>query len=137
MSRTEIRELTFKILYSNEIQKGIEEDQIDIFLEENNATEKEQVKYVKTTFKGIQENAEEIEKLIESNLNEKWTINRISKIDLAILKIAIYELIIAKLPYKVVINEAVELAKKYGNELSKSFINGILASIVRKNNIDN
>ena len=69
-------------------------------------------------------------------MKEKWTIDRISKIDLAILKIAIYELVFTKLPYKVVINEAVELAKKYGEDSSKSFVNGILASIVKEKNID-
>ena len=58
--------------------------------------------------------------------------DRISKIDLSILKVAIYELVFSKLPYKVVINEAVELAKKYGDDSSKSFVNGILASIVKE-----
>ena len=57
---------------------------------------------------------------------------RIAKIDLAILKLAIYEMVFVKLPYKVVINEAVELAKKYGDDNAKSFVNGILASIVKE-----
>ena len=60
---------------------------------------------------------------------------RISKIDLAILKVAIFELIYSKLPYKVVIDEAVNLAKKFGNDNSKSFVNGVLASIVKEKNI--
>lgn len=136
MNRTEVRELAFKILYSNEIQKDIDEEQIKMLLEDNNIEEKEAEKYVKTTFEGIKENINEIQELIQSNLKEKWTIDRISKIDLAILKIAIYELVFTKLPYKVVINEAVELAKKYGEDSSKSFVNGILASIVKEKNID-
>ena len=136
MNRTEVRELAFKLLYSNEIQKDIDEEQIQLILEDNNIVGKEDEKYVKTTFEGIKENINEIQELIQANLKEKWTINRISKIDLAILKIAIYELVFAKLPYKVVINEAVELAKKYGEDSSKSFINGILASIVKEKNID-
>ena len=61
--------------------------------------------------------------------------DRISKIDLSILKVAIYELVFSKLPYKVAINEAVELAKKYGDDNSKSFVNGILASIVKEKNL--
>lgn len=136
MNRTEVRELAFKLLYSNEIQKDIDEEQIKMLLEDNNIEEKEAEKYVKTTFEGIKENINEIQELIQSNLKEKWTIDRISKIDLAILKIAIYELVFTKLPYKVVINEAVELAKKYGEDSSKSFVNGILASIVKEKNID-
>jgi len=137
MNRTEVRELAFKLLYSNEIQKDIDEEQIELILEDNNIAGKEAEKYIKTTFDGIKENISEIEELIQANLKEKWTMNRISKIDLAILKIAIYELVFTKLPYKVVINEAVELAKKYGEDSSKSFVNGILASIVKEKNIDN
>lgn len=136
MNKTEIRELTFKLLYSSEIQKDVSEEQIKILLEDNNIENKGQEKYVKSTFSGIQENIEEIQKLIENNLKEKWTISRISKIDLAILKIAIYEMIFVKVPYKVVINEAVELAKKYGEDTSKSFINGVLASIVKEKKLD-
>ena len=65
-------------------------------------------------------------------MKSDWKIDRISKIDLAILKLAIYEIKYKKLPYKVVINEAVELAKKYGEDNSKKFVNGILASIVKE-----
>ena len=68
--------------------------------------------------------------LIEKNLKAEWKIERISKIDLAILKLAIYEIKYKDIPFKVVINEAVELAKKYGEDTSKNFVNGILASVV-------
>lgn len=136
MNRTEIREATFKILYSNEIQKDVDEEQIDIYLDENNISNKTEIEYVKNTFKGILENISEIEQLVKDNLKENWSIERISKIDLAILKIAIYEMIYTNIPYKVVINEAVELAKKYGEDNSKSFINGVLASIVKKKGIE-
>ena len=61
---------------------------------------------------------------------------RISKIDLAILKLAIFEMVYSGLPYKIAINEAVELAKKYGEDSSKSFVNGVLASIVKERNLD-
>lgn len=135
MNRSAIRESAFKLLYSSEIQKDFEEEQIDIFLEDNNITGNEETKYIKNSFFGIRENITEIEKLISKNLSQKWTIERISRIDIAILKLAIYEIVYSKLPYKVVINEAVELAKKYGDDSSKSFINGILASIVKELNI--
>ena len=130
MKRTEARELAFKLIYSLEIQNTMDEEQMNLFFEENDI-EEEKKNYIKTIFEGLIKNKDEIEKLIESNLKEKWTIDRISKIDLAILRVAIYELIYLKLPYKVAINEAVELAKKYGDDSSKSFVNGILASIVK------
>ena len=81
---------------------------------------------------GIEKNKEQIDKLIEKNLKSDWKIERISKIDLAILKIAIYEIKYKDIPFKVGINEAVELAKKYGEDNSKNFVNGILASIVKE-----
>ena len=65
-------------------------------------------------------------------MKEKWTIDRIAKVNLSLIKIAIYEMVYVKLPYKVAINEVVELAKKYSDEQAQSFINGILASIVKK-----
>jgi len=132
MNRSAIRENTFKLLYSYEIQKEMNEEQIDIFLQENNINEEENAKYIKKCFDEIEANIEEIKELIVKNLKEKWTIERISKIDRAILKLAIYEMLYANVPYKVVINEAVELAKKYGEDSSKAFINGILASIVKE-----
>lgn len=135
MNRTAIRENTFKLLYSNEIQKEIDEEQIEIFIEANNIEGEEQIAYIKNSFYGIQKNINEIKELIEKNLKEKWTIERISKIDLAILKLAIYEILYSEVPYKVAINEAIELAKKYGDENSKKFINGILASIVKEKDI--
>ena len=135
MNRTETRELTFKLLYSNEIQKDIDQEQINIFLEQFEVKNESQRKYIKETFEGISQNLDEIVSLIDKNLKEKWTMDRISKIDIAILKLAIYELLKSDVPYKVVINEAVELAKKYGDDSSKSFVNGILASIVKDKNI--
>jgi len=67
------------------------------------------------------------------NLKSDWTIERISKINVAILKVAIYEMLFKEVPYKVAINEAIELAKKYGDESSATFINGLLASVVKEN----
>lgn len=135
MKRTETREQAFRLIYSSQIQKDMDEEQINIFIEENNLGE-EEAEYIKNIFYGIKENKEEIEKLISSNLKEKWSMDRISKIDVSILKLAIFELVYSKLPYKVAINEAVELAKKYGEDSSKSFVNGVLASIVKEKKLD-
>ena len=80
----------------------------------------------------IEKNKEEITEKISSNLKTNWKLERISKIDLAILKLAIYELKYTEIPFKVAINEAVELAKKYGEDASKNFVNGILASVIKE-----
>ena len=136
MNRSAIREATFKYIYSSEIQKNVEENQIDLFMEANNITDVNFKEYITKSLKGINENISEINGLIKNNLKQNWTIDRISKIDISILKLAIYEMIYTDTPYKVAINEAIELAKKYGDESSKSFINGILASVVKEKKLE-
>lgn len=133
MNRTAIREQTFKLIYSLEIQKQEKlEEAIELYMESNEITDNKAKEYITNAIFSIQENKEEIVNQIEKNLKVDWKIERISKIDLAILKLAIYELKYTDIPFKVVINEAVELAKKYGEDSSKNFVNGILASIVNK-----
>ena len=133
MKRSAISELTFRLVYSLEIQKTEElEEQIELYLECNEVNEEEAKEYIKDAIKGIDKHKEEIESLIEKNLKADWKIERISKIDLSLLKLAIYEIKYKEIPYKVAINESLELAKKYGEETSKNFINGILASIVKE-----
>lgn len=138
MTRTQTRELAFELLYSLEIQKvakNEQTEQIQLFIEQQEIEEEKVKKYILETTRGIEEHEEEILKNISDNLKEKWEITRISKINIALLKLAIYEILYTKLPYKVVVNEVVELAKKYGDDNSAPFINGILANIIKKNGI--
>ena len=133
MKRSAIRELTFRLIYSLEIQKTDDfEEQIELYEECNEINEDEAKEYMKDVVNGIKEHNEEIKELIEKNLKADWKIDRISKIDLCLLKLAIYEIKYKEIPYKVAINEVLELAKKYGEETSKNFINGILESIVKE-----
>lgn len=132
MKRSTIRELTFKLLYSMEIQQEDNDEQIELYIENSEITDEETKAYIKNVTKGIKENNEEIINLISNNLKQDWKVDRISKINLAILKLAIYEIKFTDVPYKVAINEAVELAKKYGEDSSATFINGVLANIVRE-----
>ena len=132
MNRTETRELAFKLLYQKEIQKEISKEDMDIFFENNNIESNETKKYIKDIIEGTISNSESITQEISKNLKEDWKIERISKINLALLKLAIYEIKYKKLPFKVVINEVVELAKKYGEDSSHIFINGVLASVVKE-----
>ncbi|MBD9158261.1 MAG: transcription antitermination factor NusB [Clostridiales bacterium] len=133
MNRSEMREQAFKIMYSLEIQKNENlEEQLGLYIESNEIKDESAIEYIKDAVLGIEENKKEILANIEKNLKKDWKIERISKIDLVILKLAIYEITYKEIPYKVVINEAVELAKKYGEDNSKNFVNGILASIVKE-----
>ena len=133
MKRSAIRELTFRLIYSLEIQKVEDlEEQIELYIQCNDIEDDDAKEYIKDSILGIKENNIEIQGLIEKNLKADWKIDRISKIDLSLLKLAIYEIKYKEIPYKVAINESLELAKKYGEETSKNFINGILASVVKE-----
>lgn len=132
MNRSRARELAFKLLYQIEIQKEVNEEDIELFFENNEVNSKEAKEYINDMVNGININSKEILEQISKNLKEDWEVERVSKVNLALLKLAIYEIKYKELPYKVVINEVVELAKKYGEETSHSFINGILASVVKE-----
>lgn len=134
MNKSEIREEIFKLIYSLEVQKNESDEQINVFLEDSDMSDKVKNE-VKDTVAKVIELSPDIEKEISKNLKSEWNIERISKINMSILKIAIYEIVYKKLPYKISINEAVELAKKYGEDTSASFINGVLASVVKDNNL--
>lgn len=137
MQRSAMRELAFKLVYEMEVQKENEDDQFNIFLENNEVSDEKVIEYLKDISQGITKNEEQINSLIVNNLKENWSLNRISKINLSLIKIAIYEMIYKNLPYKVAINEVVELAKKYADDSAPIFINGILASVVKEKNLQN
>ena len=136
MQRSEMRELAFKLIYETEMQKELDLNQLEIFFE-NHEIEDEQAKVYLTDIRiGIEKNKEEIDNLIAKYLKEKWSLDRIAKVNLSLIKIAIFEMLYKEIPYKVVINEVVELAKKYSDDTAPQFINGILASIVKEKNLN-
>ena len=136
MQRSAMRELAFKLVYETEVQKENNEENFELFIENNEIDDNTVIEYLKDIKDGIKENTEEIDNLIKSNLKDNWSLNRISKINISLIKLAIYEMVYKKLPYKVAINEVVELAKKYADESAPVFINGILASVVKEKNLN-
>ena len=135
MNKSTIRELTFELLYSLEIQRSFEDEDIELFFEDTGLESNQAKKQIKNDVNEIVSNKENLLKLISGNLKSDWNVERISKVNIALLEIAIYEMLYKKVPYKIVINEVVELAKKYGEDTSSSFINGVLATIVKENNL--
>ena len=133
MKRSASREDTFKLFYSLEVQKENNiEEQTDLYFENENIIDEDTKKFIKSIVLGIEENLSSIENSIATNLKKDWKLDRISKVDLVLLKLAVYEILYTDVPYKVATNEAVELSKKYGDETSPNFINGILASIIKE-----
>lgn len=134
MGRKKARDSAFKCVYQLEFNQGenLKEKILENCFEENLNDEDER-EYIENVLSGVILNLDKIDNIILSNL-KNWTISRIAKIDLAILRVAIYELEFADLntPVKVVANEAVELAKTYGNNDSRSFVNGLLAKVIKE-----
>lgn len=124
-SRHELREAVFKILFQ------IENTELDY--KELLELEQEEIvnsSYVNTTLTEIIDKLEEIDNIISNNLKD-WKLERLSKMDRQILRISAYEILYSDIPYKVSINEAVELSKKYSEkDESYKFINGVLKGIV-------
>jgi len=120
MSRSEAREKAFKLLF----QKEMNEEQ-KMQLEQSN-------KYTREIVQGVIEHSQDIDQIITDHL-ENWTLNRIALVEKAILRIATYEITyLDDIPLGVSINEAVELAHKYGDEKSGQFVNGVLSKITKK-----
>ena len=131
MSRREIRENVFKMLFRVEFHD--EEDmneQLSMFEEELAHLNEEDLNYIKEKLNKIIENIDSI----DAEINDKskgWKTSRMGKVDLSIIRLAVYEIKNEDdIPVKVSINEAVELAKKFGTDDSASFVNGVLAKFV-------
>jgi N utilization substance protein B len=87
--------------------------------------------FILSNINGVIQHLQEIDSTIESSL-KSWTLSRLNKVDVAILRLAIYEIFHTDTPNKVVVNEAVELAKEFSSDEAPGFINGILADIIKK-----
>lgn len=131
MNRREIREQVFKMLFQTEFYEEAEmEEQIGISMEELAETNESKRAYIEQKLREIYKRREEIDALI----NEKatgWKTNRMAKVDLALIRLAVYEIRYEEeVPTGVAINEAVELAKIYSSDGAASFVNGVLAKLV-------
>ncbi|SHH37123.1 transcription antitermination factor NusB [Clostridium grantii] len=132
MNRRKSRELLMKFLFEISINKLAYEEVLENYkMDKNNIVEEIDFNFIKESIEGIEENKEIIDNKIEMNL-KNWKINRLSKIDLAILRICTYEFLFNKdIPNNVSINEGIELAKKYSADSSPSFINGVLGNMMK------
>lgn len=131
MGRSELREHIFRILFRIEFQSKEEmEEQLALYLEELESAKDTEKEYIRTKYAVIAEKVEMIDEKINASVTG-WKTSRMGKVDLTILRLAVYEIEWdEEVPQGVAINEAVELAKRYGGEESPSFINGVLGKIV-------
>ena len=133
MTRREMREHTFRLLFLKEFYN--EEDlgsQVRLYLEEFEDLPEEAKEELGTRVRQIYVRVEELDGQI-NDVAEGWKTRRMGKVDLTIIRLALYEILHDDaVPEKVAINEAVELAKKFGGDDSPSFINGVLGKLVRR-----
>ncbi|MCI9081489.1 MAG: transcription antitermination factor NusB [Lachnospiraceae bacterium] len=130
MSRREIREKIFKLLFRAEFyEEGELSEQRQLFLEELDQEDQDTL-YIQSKFEQIVSRLEEIDAMV-NQVAQGWKTSRMGKVDLTLIRLAVYEIKFEEdIPEGVAINEAVELAKSYGTDDSPSFINGILAKLV-------
>lgn len=130
MSRREIREQIFKMLFRVEFyaQEDMPE-QYELFKEDLPDTSEENLEYIENKIKSIEKVLEEIDAVLNS-ASDNWKVSRMGKVEVSIMRLAVYEMKYEDdIPVSVAINEAVELAKKYGGDESAGFVNGVLAKI--------
>jgi len=130
MTRREMREHLFKMLFRKDFHESSElNEQIELYFESLEEPIDKDLEYLTERFHNIIDKLPQIDTII-SEASVGWKINRMGKVDLAILRIAVFEIKFDDdIPTKVAINEAVEIGKTFGGDASGSFINGILAKI--------
>lgn len=140
MSRQNAREAAVRFLYQCDMTgdapraavesyfSNVQPDDEDLYIPLSDGD----IEYMNSVLSGVSENIDEIDGIISANSKE-WKINRISKTLMAIMRIAVFEMMFCEdVPAKVSINEAIELAKAYDGEQTGAFVNGILAGVVRQ-----
>lgn len=134
MSRKQSREIVYKLLFSTTFPVPQEnktelEQLLQTVLEDDTLAESE-LEYIKQTYAGVSRNFPHLMKQIESNL-KGYTLERLYKTDMTALLLAVFEIENGAVPPKVAVNEAVDIAKKYGSDKSGPFVNGVLAGFLR------
>ena len=128
MSRRDARDIAFKLVFEYEFSKTENQDALEEYTAGMDADD---VAFVKEVYFGVTSHYEELSSKIAENI-EKFALDRLYKVDLAILLLAVYEIsYVDSVPFKVSVDEALSLAKKYSTEKSGKYINGVLAKFAR------
>lgn len=143
LTRRALREEVFRVIFQNDFyekeelmaqaERSVEDEALIALLDEEEEkriaeTSEEERAYILEKSKEIFSHIEDIDARIEA-ASDSWKVSRMAKVDLSLMRLAVYEICYEKIPKGVAINEAVELAKLYGSEQSYSFVNGVLARI--------
>lgn len=130
LSRRRLREEAFKILFSMQFIK-VDKEKVEIYCDINGIGNREDIAYLVNIVNIYNENNKYLESIIQENKKETWDYSRIDKVAITLIKLAIIEIEYLKIPFKISINECINICKKYNEEKNTKFINGILANYVR------
>ena len=131
MGRKEARDGAFKMLFQLDINNNATEQALEDYFKEYSYTKADEA-YITDVVKGVFDNLEKIDKLL-AEAAKSWTLNRISKVDKAVLRLAVYEMYYREdIPDSISVYEAVELAKVYDSPKAGGCVNGLLRGILRK-----
>lgn len=149
LGRRKLRDYTFKFIFSldfHKAEKNVNENKeafaneldklVEYYCYIHDVLNEEDVKYIKNFTRIYVEDFHEIEDHIKSSLKSTWSITRISKVSLGLLKLAIIEILYENTPFRVAINEVIELSKKYQGTKQTVFVNGLLGEFVKLNKIE-
>ena len=124
------RELVFQLAFAYSFTSQKDDETLELFLQNSELDESDKI-YIKNTYEGVMKNYEKCLEIVAQNITG-YTLDRVYKSDLVSMIYATYEIRFNNVPEKLAINEAIDIAKKYGCEKSGSFVNGVLAKIVSK-----
>ena len=134
MSRTAAREAAMRLMYEYEITDILAMNTLytmpDVL--KFDKLSEENIEFIDSVVKDYPSKKDEIDSYIE-RYSISWNLNRISKVDLAILRLAMYEILYTQTPNNILVNEAVDMAKKYSSEKSSKFVNGVLGGYLKEN----
>ena len=130
-TRSEARDAAFTQVFQMDQHEGSMDVIMDELLKARPECE-DNLGYIQSVIDGVKEHGSEIDAIITKNLRQGWSFARISKVSRTVLRIAIFEMkYLDDVPPRVAVNEAVELAKRYGDENDPTFVNGLLASVIK------
>ncbi len=129
--RSRAREVVLQVLYQDDLNSDSDQESSKLFLESRLHGNELLVEFAWSLLSGVRRNRGELDQML-SDAAENWALERMAVTDRNVLRLGAYEILYTETPEKVAINEALELAKRFGAEQSSQFVNGILDRFIRK-----
>jgi len=129
--RSRAREVVLQVLYQDDLNPDSDPQAAQFFLESRLHGDRELVRFALGLLSGVRRNRSELDQML-TDAAENWTLKRMAATDRNVLRLGAYEILYTDTPERVAINEALELAKRFGSEQSAHFVNGILDRFIRK-----